>query len=76
MYLVRSAMISTTILVPSIILICNVDEIDTSATSRHQSSYCHIKRNTQHSISRSYYLYYSPPQHNSDPNNDTALHPC
>ena len=56
-------------------IVCNVDEIDTITTSRHQSSYCHIKRNTQHSISRSYYLYYSPPQHNSDPNTDTAPHP-
>ena len=75
MYLVRSAMISTTILVPSIILICNVDAIDTSTTSRHRSSYCHLNRNTQNSISRSYYLYYSPLQHNSDPNTDTAPYP-
>ena len=53
----------------------NVDEIETSTTSRHQPSYCHLKRNTQHSISRSYYLYYSPLQHNSDPNTDTAPYP-
>ena len=53
----------------------NVDEIDTSTTSRHQPSYCHLKRNTQHSISRSYYLYHSPLQHNSDPNTDTAPYP-